>query len=321
MAADGLHISLSAEPIAHIGGFTFTNATVTSLVVSALIIGFAAVVRTKLVQTNRPTGLQNFAEWTVEALHNFVYSITGDFKKAALFLPFAGTFFIFIIMNNWVGLLPGVGPIQVLEVSENEQHVVETVNTTQPETLPSVGEVAVSDDHGVITAEHQEDAIAEEHAVTLGDPDEAATNTDDHGATSEEHQVYVPLFRAGTADLNTTIALGLISIFMTQFYGFKYLQMGYLSKYFNFESPIMFFVGILELISEFSKIISFAFRLFGNIFAGEVLLVVIMYLAGLVVPMPFYGLEIFVGFMQALVFSMLSVVFFNMATLGHGEHE
>ena len=83
---------------------------------------------------------------------------------------------------------------------------------------------------------------------------------------------------------------------------------------------IMFFVGLLELISEIAKIISFAFRLFGNIFAGEVLLAVIGSLAALVVPMPFYGLEIFVGFIQALVFAMLSVVFFNMATLGHSDH-
>jgi F-type H+-transporting ATPase subunit a len=81
----------------------------------------------------------------------------------------------------------------------------------------------------------------------------------------------------------------------------------------------MFFVGILELISEVGKILSFAFRLFGNIFAGEVLLMVITYLAGAAIPIPFYGLEVFVGFIQALVFSMLSLVFMNMATIGHGD--
>ena len=82
----------------------------------------------------------------------------------------------------------------------------------------------------------------------------------------------------------------------------------------------MFFVGILELISEFAKIISFAFRLFGNIFAGEVLLVVMAFLFPVILPMPFYGLELFVGFIQALVFSMLTLVFFNMATISHEEH-
>jgi F-type H+-transporting ATPase subunit a len=108
---------------------------------------------------------------------------------------------------------------------------------------------------------------------------------------------------------------------MVQFYGVQFLHLAYFAKYFNFSSPIMFFVGILELISEFAKIISFAFRLFGNVFAGEVLISVIMYLAGLGVPIPFYGLEVFVGFVQALVFSMLSLVFFNMATQGHSEHD
>ena len=321
MAAEGLHISLSAEPIAHLGGFTFTNSTVTSLIVSCIIIAFAFAVRSQLSDTTRPRGLQNFAEWIVEALYGFVYSITGDFKKAALFLPLVATFFIFIIMNNWFGLLPGVGSIKVLEASENHPAVVESVTTTE---TALVTDAAVSNDHAVITSEHEDTTGTNHDAISLGDPDQALVMHETSGEESETTHsgpVYVPLFRAGTADLNTTIALGLISIFMTQFFGFQFLHAGYLTKYFNFSSPIMFFVGILELISEFSKIISFAFRLFGNIFAGEVLLTVIMYLAGVIVPMPFYGLEIFVGFMQALVFSMLSVVFFNMATLGHGEHE
>jgi F-type H+-transporting ATPase subunit a len=79
-------------------------------------------------------------------------------------------------------------------------------------------------------------------------------------------------------------------------------------------------VGILEIVSEFSRIISFAFRLFGNVFAGEVLLVVMSALTKVVAPMPFYGMEIFVGFIQSLVFAMLSVVLMNMATIGHGEN-
>jgi len=81
------------------------------------------------------------------------------------------------------------------------------------------------------------------------------------------------------------------------------------------------FVGFLELISEFAKLISLAFRLFGNIFAGEILLVVIAFLIPYIISLPFYGLEVFVGFMQAFVFLMLSLVFFNLATLGHGGEE
>lgn len=126
--------------------------------------------------------------------------------------------------------------------------------------------------------------------------------------------VFVPLFRAGSADLNTTLAFAMISVFAIQFFGIKTLGKEYLGRFFNFKNPIYFFVGILELISEFSKIISFAFRLFGNIFAGEVLLTVIAFLIPIFAPLPFMGLELFVGFIQALVFSMLTSVFLSLAT-------
>jgi F-type H+-transporting ATPase subunit a len=137
---------------------------------------------------------------------------------------------------------------------------------------------------------------------------------------TEEGPELVPLFRAATADLNTTLALAIFSIVLTQIFGFQHLKLGYLKKFFNFSNPLMTFVGILELVSEFAKIVSFAFRLFGNVFAGEVLLAVMAFLVPVVVPMPFYGLELFVGFIQALVFAMLSLVFFNMATQSHDEH-
>jgi F-type H+-transporting ATPase subunit a len=134
---------------------------------------------------------------------------------------------------------------------------------------------------------------------------------------SHDKGVFVPYLRAGTADLNTTIALALISFTLIQIFGVQYSHLGYFKKFFNFSSPIDFFVGVLELISEIGKIISFAFRLFGNVFAGEVLLVVISALVPILIPMPFYGLEIFVGLVQALVFAMLSLVFYNIATQHH----
>lgn len=135
----------------------------------------------------------------------------------------------------------------------------------------------------------------------------------------EGHKVFIPLFRAGTADLNTTLALSLIVISVIQYSGLRSLGVGYIKKFFNFSNPLNFYVGILELISEFSKIISFAFRLFGNIFAGEVLLTVIAFLMPLLAPIPFLGLELFVGFIQALVFSMLTTVFLSVA-VSKSEH-
>ncbi|MFH2085621.1 MAG: F0F1 ATP synthase subunit A [bacterium] len=132
-------------------------------------------------------------------------------------------------------------------------------------------------------------------------------------------EVFIPIMRGPTADINTTLALGLIAMVMVQAYGFMFKGFAYLKKFFDFSNPINTFVGILELVSDLSKVISFTFRLFGNIFAGEVLIAVMTFLFPVGLPMPFYALELFVGVIQGLVFMMLATVFMNMATLGHGD--
>lgn len=133
------------------------------------------------------------------------------------------------------------------------------------------------------------------------------------------HEKFIPLFRAGTADLNMTLALAVIAVIIIQYSGLRSLGAAYLARFINFKNPIYFFVGILELAGEFTRVISFAFRLFGNIFAGEVLLTVIAFLMPFLVPLPFLGLELFVGFIQALVFSMLTAAFLAQAT-AHASH-
>ncbi len=141
------------------------------------------------------------------------------------------------------------------------------------------------------------------------------------GAHEESRAVFVPLFRSANSDLNTTLALAIISVVATQVFGIMALGiLKYGKKFINFSSPITFFVGILELVSEVAKMISFSFRLFGNVFAGEVLLVVIMTLVPFIAPLPFFGLELFVGVIQALVFAMLTLVFLKTATTPHAEH-
>ncbi len=125
---------------------------------------------------------------------------------------------------------------------------------------------------------------------------------------------FLPLFRPGTADLNMTLALAILSVLIIQYYGLRSLGASYLKRFINLKNPIYFFVGILELMGEFTRVISFAFRLFGNIFAGDVLLTVIAFLMPILVPLPFLGLELFVGFIQALVFSMLTAAFLAQAT-------
>lgn len=133
------------------------------------------------------------------------------------------------------------------------------------------------------------------------------------------HSALIPYFRAPTSDVNTTLALGLLTMIMVQVYGYKYLGFKYFKKFLDFSNPINFFVGILELISDLSKVISFTFRLFGNIIAGEILIMVMAMLVPVFGSTPFIALEIFVGFIQALVFMMLASVFINMATVGHGS--
>lgn len=129
----------------------------------------------------------------------------------------------------------------------------------------------------------------------------------------------VPLLRSPASDLNFTLALALIVVTFVNAFGIAAVGIkSRLSVFFNFKGPIEFFIGILELISEFAKIISFSFRLFGNVFAGEVLLAIMSYLVPYLVPLPFMFLEIFVGFIQAFIFGMLTLVFVAMA-VSHGE--
>lgn len=233
-----LHISLAAEKIGSIGPLPITNSLLTTWVVMAIlvILSIKATHKMRLI----PTGAQLMAESIVGGLYDFFSSVVGVHVKQ--FFPFIATLFIYILVANWVGLLPGVGTIGFFHEAE-----------------------------------------------------------------------FVPLFRAATADLNMTIALAIASIFAMQYFGFKTLGPHYSARFISFKDPITFAVGILEIMSDMSKVLSFAFRLFGNIFAGEVLLAVIAFIMPFIVPLPFLAMELFVGIIQALVFSMLSAAFFAMA--------
>ena len=285
-----LHISISAETIFHIGPLAVTNSMLTGIIVTMLIILFAVSAKSSLKPLSKPSKFQSLVELIVESLNSLIEGIAGKGKKLKLFGPFIISFFIFILLNNWIGLLPGVGTIGILE--KETETTIEEVATT-----PANQE---TEDADIETSKEQE-------------------ATEENAHVEESKGTFVPIFRPATADLNTTLALALISIAMVQIFGVKFQKLSYFKKYFNLSSPINFVVGILELVSEIAKIISFSFRLFGNIFAGEVLLTVILFLVPVIIPMPFYGLEIFVGFIQSIVFSILSLVFFNMATLGHNE--
>lgn len=137
----------------------------------------------------------------------------------------------------------------------------------------------------------------------------------------EGKESFVPLFRSVFSDLNMTLALALIAVTLSHFFGVVTLGLkGHIGKFITFRSPVAAFTGILEIVSEIAKVISFSFRLFGNIFAGEVLLTIIAFLIPYIAPLPFLGLELFVGFIQALIFATLAMVAFSSFTVAHSEH-
>jgi F-type H+-transporting ATPase subunit a len=131
----------------------------------------------------------------------------------------------------------------------------------------------------------------------------------------------IPFLRSPAADLNFTLAFAVISVVVTNIIGMASVgAFKHLGKFFNFKGPIDFFIGILELISEIAKIISLSFRLFGNVFAGEVLLTIVSFLVPYFVPLPFLFLEIFVGVIQAFIFAMITLVSIALHTTSHEEH-
>ena len=274
-----LHISLSAEKIGTVFGLPLTNSILSTWLVMFILISFS-LFATKDIQLI-PSRIQSIAEIMIESLYNLFSSVVG-MVQIKLFFPLLASIFIFVILANWAGLLPGVGSIGFYKKHAEES----PINFVQSETHNNTEKI-------VTTEEIKE---------------------------TETKPEFIPLFRGATADLNTTLSLALISVISIQYFGVKTLGYRYFKKFINLSNPIMFGVGLLEIVSEFSRIISFAFRLFGNIFAGEVLLTVIAFLMPLFAPLPFIGLELFVGFIQALIFSMLTAVFLNIATLAHEEH-
>jgi F-type H+-transporting ATPase subunit a len=140
-------------------------------------------------------------------------------------------------------------------------------------------------------------------------------------AESHGHTALVPFFYPGATDLNFTLALALIAFFTIEIAGIAALgAFSYAHKFLNFSSPLKFVIGLMELLSEVARIITFAFRLFGNIFAGKVVLLVMMFFMPLFLPIPILAFEVFVGFIQAVIFALLTLFFVKLAVASHDDH-
>ncbi len=294
------HVQLPPEPLTETlftfagQDFQFTNTMLAMLIadVILLLIGFGvyrAIKSGSLVLK----GLSAAVEALLEALYNMTEGTAG--KWAKFIFPWFATITMFVLIVNWMELFPGVDSIGILH----------------------------HDDHGYAAQD-----LGFAATIVAGETD----TEESHAPEGAELYGLIPFVRVLSTDLNFTVALALIAVFMVQVAGFRANGFGYITKFWNtktfFSRPIFgvidFAVGLLELISEFSKILSFAFRLFGNIFAGSVLLFVIGSLLGKggmgFFQVGFLMLEFFVGLIQALVFGLLTMTFMAQATQGHGEH-
>ncbi len=247
-----MHISIVPEILFHIGPLSVTNTLLTAWLV-VVAVSIAAIIFSSTLK-RMPGKIQTAIEGVVEGLLNFFETIAGNREMAKRFFPLVATIFIFVLLSNWAGIIPGVGSIGLREMHNGKEE-------------------------------------------------------------------FVPLFRSVFSDLNMTLALALITVTLSHFFGVLAIGMKkHLGKFIMLQSPIAAFTGVLEIISEFSKIISLTFRLFGNIFAGEVLLVIMGFLVPYIAPIPFLGMELFVGFIQALIFGTLAMVAFSSFTVAHTQH-
>jgi F-type H+-transporting ATPase subunit a len=260
--------------------------TIPTLVVTLLLLGIIAFFTNlslkQSAQTDLvPRGIGNVMEAILEVLYNLTEGSAGA-KWARLIFPWFATIMIYVLFANLLKLVPGFESIGVLHHAEGGGHQI----------APLFG------NWSLFTHEEGEYILA-------------------------------PFFRGISVDLNFTAALAIIAVIAIQVVGLRAQGLGYFSKFFNtrrmFKVPFFgamdFLVGLLELISELSKILSFAFRLFGNMFAGIVLVAIVAGLLGKISILPAMVMmfELFVGVIQAFVFGMLTMVFMAQATQGHGE--
>ena len=287
----------------HIGSFQITNTILTTLLVDLLLILMAIGVyrfikKGKLI----PSGFYNIYEAIFEFLWNGVESAAG--KWARRIFPVTATIFLLIFTANMIKLLPGFESIGLVEPSI-------TGAGYAPYKLFQIGNLEV------FTLDKAQPVDVSESASSA----ESAGHSEALCTSCE----IIPFLRGSATDLNFTFGLAVATMIMVQVYGAWALGPGYFSRFLPIDQLISggifglinFVVGILEIILEIAKIISFAFRLFGNIFAGVILLSILGALLPVLIPPGLYIFEIFFGAIQAYVFYLLATIFLSSATVSH----
>ncbi len=307
-------VSLAAENTGlHIGSFQITNTILATLLADVILILMAIGVY-RFIRSGKlvPSGFYNMFEAIFEFMWNSVEGTAGKWAKRIF--PIPATIFLLIFVANLVKLVPGFETIGQLEETTSARGYA-------PVKLFQVGSLEV-------------------YTIDKGQPVLPITGAEESSAASSETISHtgeaictscdvVGFLRGSATDLNFTFALAIIAVVLTQVYGTWALGPGYFSKFLPFKKLLYgglfglidFVVGILEIVLEFAKILSFGFRLFGNVFAGALLLSIIGILVAVIVPAGLYLFEMFFGIIQAYVFFLLATVFISGATAGHHGEE
>ncbi|MAZ30289.1 ATP synthase F0 subunit A [bacterium] len=240
-AAEGISVKLSPYVVGHIGSLPITATLLTTWLAMVILVLGAFVLQRRLQAV--PGKGQSVAELVVGGAYTYVADTLESKDLARKYFPVLMTIFLFLLVMNWVGLLPGVTSIGYYD-----------------------------------------------------------------------HEHLIPFLYPPATDLNIALAFALVAMFVIEFAGIAALgALKYGGKFINFSSPLAFVVGLIELISELGRLVSFSFRLFGNIFAGKTLLTVAIFFVPLLLPIPILFYELFVGFIQAGVFAFLTLIFIKLA--------
>lgn len=266
---EGIHIALKAGEITQVWGIPITNTMLMSWLVMLVLIVSGYFIGKNLQKI--PGKAQTFFETLFSFLLDYFEEVLESRELARRFFPLITTFFLFILLGNWFGLLPGIGSVFI----------------EQPEPVVAY----------------------EEHSVGT-----EVLELEEEAAGAHDNGYHVSLFYPVSVDLNFTLALAIISFIIVEVSGIMYVgALSYASKFINFRSPVGFLVGLIELLSELARLVSFSFRLFGNMFAGKTLILVAMFFVPLLLPVPLMLYEVFVGFIQASIFSLLTLFFVKLA--------
>ncbi len=245
-ASEGsISIHLAPSILGHVFGIPITSTLIMTWFVMILLIVFVIHVRATLSLV--PGKIQNAVELLIGGGFDYIADSLESKTLARKYFPLIMTIFVFILALNWIGLLPGVDSVGIM------QQV--------------------------------------------------------HGETK-----LVPFLHPANTDLNLTISFAIIAFFAIEIIGIMSLGFfKYASKFINFSSPLAFLIGIIELFSELARLVSFSFRLFGNIFAGKTLLVIAIFFVPFILPVPILAFEMFVGLIQAFIFAVLTLFFIKLA--------